>query len=82
MNSSRHIVSGLLLAMAYLGPQDYTSAQQIDSQKSVRIATFNCSLNRDKAGELLKDLSGGTNKQAQKVARVLRTVRPDIVLLN
>jgi hypothetical protein len=82
MNSSRHIVSGLLLAMAYLGSRDYTSAQQIDSQKSVRIATFNCSLNRDKAGELLKDLSGGTNKQAQKVARVLRTVRPDIVLLN
>jgi hypothetical protein len=82
MNSSRHIVSGLLLAMAYLGSQDYTSAQQNDSQKTVRVATFNCSLNRDKAGELLKDLSGGTNKQAQKVARVLRTVRPDIVLLN
>ena len=28
------------------------------------------------------DLAGGTNKQAQKVARVLRTVRPQIVLLN
>ena len=82
MNSSRHIVSGLLLAMTYLGSQDYTSAQQNDSQKTVRVATFNCSLNRDKAGELLKDLSGGSNKQAQKVARVLRTVRPDIVLLN
>jgi endonuclease/exonuclease/phosphatase family metal-dependent hydrolase len=68
--------------MTYLGSQDYTSAQQNDSQKTVRVATFNCSLNRDKAGELLKDLSGGSNKQAQKVARVLRTVKPDIVLLN
>lgn len=57
-------------------------AQQKSSEAAVRIATFNCSLNRDKAGELLIDLAGGTNKQAQKVARVLRIVRPQIVLLN
>ena len=82
MNSARHIVSRLILAIAFLRSQDFTSAQQNDSQKTLRVATFNCSLNRDKAGELLKDLSGGTNKQAQEVARVLRTVRPDIVLLN
>ena len=82
MNSARHIVSRLILAIAFLRLQDFTSAQQNDSQKTVRVATFNCNLNRDKAGELLKDLSGGTNKQAQEVARVLRTVRPDIVLLN
>ncbi len=82
MNSARHIVSRLILAIAFLRLQDFTSAQQNDSQKTLRVATFNCSLNRNKAGELLKDLSGGTNKQAQEVARVLRTVRPDIVLLN
>ena len=82
MNSARHIVSRLILAIAFLRSQDFTSAQQNDSQKTLRVATFNCSLNRNKAGELLKDLSGGTNKQAQEVARVLRTVRPDIVLLN
>ncbi|OWU64691.1 MAG: endonuclease, partial [Armatimonadetes bacterium Cent15-Ar3] len=57
-------------------------AQQANTEKLVRVATFNCSLNRDKAGELHSDLKGGTNKQAQKVARVLRTVRPQIVLLN
>ena len=56
--------------------------QQAITDHTVRVATFNCSLNRDKAGELLDDLAGGTNKQAQKVARVLRTVRPQIVLLN
>ena len=82
MNSARHIVSRLILAIAFLRLQDFTSAQQNDSQKTLRVATFNCSLNRNKAGELLKDLSGGTNKQALEVARVLRTVRPDIVLLN
>ena len=82
MNSARHIVSRLILAIAFLRLQDFTSAQQNDPQKTVRVATFNCSLNRNKAGELLQNLSGGTNKQAQEVAGVLRTVRPDIVLLN
>ena len=86
MNSAqryaRHIVSALMLAMACVGLQNDVSGQQNNPEKAVRVATFNCSLNRNKAGELLSDLAGGTNNQAQKVARVLRTVRPDIVLLN
>lgn len=48
----------------------------------VRIATYNCSLNRDREGVLLKDLQGGKNQQAQKIARILRITRPAIVLLN
>lgn len=48
----------------------------------VRIATYNCSLNRDREGQLLKDLRGGGNDQARKIARILRTTRPAIVLLN
>lgn len=47
-----------------------------------RIATFNCSLNRNSPGELIRDLSGGTNDQARRVARILRIVRPQILLLN
>lgn len=72
----------LILATCCSALQDPVIAQETNSETSVRVATFNCSLNRDKAGELLSDLVGGTNKQAQKVARVLRTVRPQIVLLN
>ena len=52
------------------------------SSASIRIATFNCSLNRKSPGELLNDLQGRYNKQARQVAQILRTVRPDIVLLN
>lgn len=81
-NNSRHIGSRLILAVACVVSQVDVSAQQNDAEKTVRVATFNCSLNRNKPGELLDDLSGGSNQQAQKVARVLRTVRPDIVLLN
>ena len=48
----------------------------------LRVATFNCSLNRQVQGQLIRDLRGGENLQARKVARILRTVRPHIVLLN
>ena len=57
-------------------------AQDAANGDTIRIATFNCSLNRDKSGDLLRDLQSGNNKQAREVAAILRTVRPDIVLLN
>lgn len=51
-------------------------------QGAIRVATFNCSLNRNDPGMLERDLSSDQNQQARKVARILRLVRPDIVLLN
>ncbi|MEY3459335.1 MAG: hypothetical protein RL215_2492 [Planctomycetota bacterium] len=48
----------------------------------VRVATFNCSLNRNEAGLLSSELAGGELGQARQIARILRRVRPDIVLLN
>jgi len=47
----------------------------------VRVATFNVSLNRRNVGDLLNDLRKG-DQQAADVATILRTVRPDIVLMN
>ena len=54
----------------------------VASDNPVRVATFNCSLNREQSGQLQRDLAGGSNVQARKVARILRQVRPDIVLLT
>lgn len=48
---------------------------------SLRIATYNVSLNRAAEGKLASDLEGG-DKQAQAIAAVIRAVRPDILLLN
>ncbi len=48
----------------------------------VRVATYNLSLNRNAEGQLVSDLSSGTNAQAQAVAEVIQRTRPDIVLLN
>ncbi|MEL7214687.1 MAG: endonuclease/exonuclease/phosphatase family protein [Pseudomonadota bacterium] len=50
--------------------------------ETVRIATFNASLTRGGAGLLLADLERGGSEQVDRVAAILQTVRPDIVLLN
>lgn len=49
---------------------------------SVRFATFNASLNRDAAGQLVRDLSTPDNQQARNVAEVVQRVRPDVLLIN
>jgi hypothetical protein len=48
----------------------------------VRFATYNASLNRSVEGELVADLTGGGDVQAQAVAEVVQRTRPDVLLLN
>ena len=47
----------------------------------VRFATFNVSLYRSAAGELIEDLAGD-DSQARAVAEVIQRVAPDVLLLN
>jgi endonuclease/exonuclease/phosphatase family metal-dependent hydrolase len=49
---------------------------------SVRVATFNCSLNRATEGELIRSLSTPGDAQARAVAEIIRRVNPDILLLQ
>ena len=51
-------------------------------EASIRVATYNVSLFRDQAGQLVQDLSTGDNDQARRVAEVIQRVRPDILLVN
>ena len=76
----------LLASLLVLLPTVAVTAQQGTpainaAAKPLRIATFNVSLNRGEQGKLVTDLNAN-DKQAKKVATILRTVRPDIVLLN
>ncbi|MGD1804938.1 phytase [Dapis sp. BLCC M126] len=48
----------------------------------VRFATFNASLNRNEAGQLIQDLSTTENEQAQSVAEIIQRVNPDVLLVN
>ena len=53
-----------------------------DKKETVRFATFNASLNRSAAGQLVSDLSTPANTQAWNVAETIQRVRPDVVLVN
>jgi len=49
---------------------------------TVRFATFNASMFRDRAGDLVTDLSDPQIAQARAAAAILQDVRPDVVLVN
>lgn len=51
-------------------------------KQALRVATYNLSLNRNAAGQLVTDLSTGANPQARTVAEVIQRANPDVVLLN
>ncbi len=48
----------------------------------VKFATFNASLNRFNAGDLIADLSTPANAQAQTIAEIVQRTRPDVLLIN
>jgi hypothetical protein len=50
--------------------------------KDVRFATFNASLNRNAAGQLVSDLSTPNNAQASLIAETIQRVDPDVLLIN
>ena len=67
-----------LLASLALAP----SALAVRGEPDARFATFNASLNRSAAGQLIADLSTPTNQQARNAAETIQRVRPDVVLIN
>ena len=52
------------------------------SARTIRIATFNASLNRATAGGLVDDLRKDDCVQARNVAEIIQRVAPDIVVLQ
>ena len=48
----------------------------------VRFMTYNASLNRNNAGQLIADLSTPGNAQARAVAEVIQRLDPDVLLIN
>jgi hypothetical protein len=80
-------LGGLVAAVALLMlPGAAASAERRDrddrSSPTLRVATFNASLNRNAEGQLVSDLSTPTDAQAGAVAEVVQRVRPDVLLVN
>ena len=73
----RRALAAALLLLALAVPQAAAAADD-----TVRFATFNASLNRNVAGQLVADLSTPANLQASNAAETIQRVRPDVVLIN
>ena len=50
--------------------------------RTLRFATFNASVNRNAAGQLVTDLSTGADPQLRNVAEIIQRARPDVLLVN
>ncbi|HET8780675.1 MAG TPA: endonuclease/exonuclease/phosphatase family protein [Agromyces sp.] len=75
-------VGALAAATLAAGPAAATPPDRSHGPTELRVATYNLSLNRAAEGELVADLSTGTDEQAKTVAEIIQRVNPDIVLLN
>lgn len=53
-----------------------------DSDRKIRFATFNIAMGLQSEGELYNRLRSGEDPALKKVAAVIQTVRPDVLLLN
>jgi hypothetical protein len=65
-----------------LYPVGVSAAPENVKPDKVRFATFNASLNRFNAGDLVTDLSTPNNAQAKTVAEIVQRARPDVLLIN
>ena len=76
---SRLVAVTVTLAVMAAGCSSTDAAT--DAPSSIRVATFNASLNRPVAGQLVTDLQG-EDAQARAVADVIAVNSPDVLLVN
>lgn len=72
----------VMIAALLISATGVSAAPSSDVESPVRFATFNASLNRNFAGQLVSDLSTPNNVQAKTVAEIIQRTRPDVLLIN
>ncbi len=73
----------LVLALTLVIPSALARSPENEGQpNSVRFATFNASLNRFNAGDLINDLSTPNNDQAKAIAEIIQRTAPEVLLIN
>lgn len=82
MNAPRGTRAVLAILAAAVGVASTAATPPPVVPATIRIATFNASLNRAGEGELRRDLASPGDAQARAVADIIRRVRPDILLLQ
>ena len=73
-----------LAAAVYIVESDHAMAAGAGAGRpeSVRFSTFNASLNRFNAGDLMAELSASGSPQPDTVAEIIQRTRPDVLLIN
>jgi len=75
-------LAALAVAVAVAGAARADSDGPQAKRDTVRFATFNASLNRNLAGQLISHLSTPANAQARTIAEIVQRTRPDVLLVN
>ncbi|ADG79539.1 Endonuclease/exonuclease/phosphatase OS=Tsukamurella paurometabola (strain ATCC 8368 / DSM /CCUG 35730 / CIP 100753 / JCM 10117 / KCTC 9821 / NBRC 16120/ NCIMB 702349 / NCTC 13040) OX=521096 GN=Tpau_2941 PE=4 SV=1 [Tsukamurella paurometabola] len=76
------VIAGCGAGSADDGAAASSSPSAARSDGTVRIATYNASLNRSREGELVADLGTRDNRQAQVIAEIVQRNNPDVLLIN
>ncbi|WP_404406564.1 endonuclease/exonuclease/phosphatase family protein [Pelagibacterium halotolerans] len=72
----------VLIASTLLALAAPLIAQEPPADGSIRIATFNASLNRAEGGQLAAELANPNVVQPSRVAEIIQRVDPDVILIN
>ncbi len=73
------VMIALGLIVTVLAP---ARAEEPATDGTVRFATFNASLNRSNAGDLVTELSAPGSPQPAVIAEIIQRTRPDVLLVN
>ncbi len=76
------LVLALVLVMGVVSSAQAGNPVAEGEPTPVRFATFNASLNRFNAGDLIEDMEAGDDSQIQAVAEIIQHTRPDVLLIN
>jgi hypothetical protein len=80
---NRSIVFGLAAAVTLAALVPVSAQLRLDRPpETFRIATFNASLNRFNAGDLIADLQNPASGQPSRVAEIIQRTNPDVILIN
>jgi hypothetical protein len=75
-------LAAILAGIAGAGAARADDDDRRGNRDTVRFSTFNASLNRNNAGQLITDLTTTTNAQARTIAEIVQRTRPDVLLIN
>jgi 3-phytase len=75
------LISVLLLTLMLVAP-GVQAQDPKGAPTPVRFATFNASLNRFNAGDLVNELSSPGSPQPDVIAEIIQRTRPDVLLIN